>query len=332
LPPPIEPSLTLLTPRPGTYSSSRVTITGKATNLKTVQLYDGKNLLTNALSVDSLGNFVFQTPALADGKHVFKGVDPASGKVSNELEIFIDMTAPETIQVSFDPSGPLPPDTEVKVTIRAPEPLSGANLLLDGVLTPLIPSGDAFVGNLTTPSTPGDYPVDVTVLDLLGNESQHPQTAQIRVLESSQKAEDLSAPSLVSSVSAQSGDLKVTLFWAPASDDFGIKAYRVEYEGIASHQNCSSVKSFSQFNITPDDRVQWYVDGLRDDLRYCFCVKAIDTAGNISPSCFVLEGMTNGFAGTPRAVPRSGSGFILPFLISLFFAGGIFLFFHRRVS
>lgn len=326
-----ETSLSILTPRPGTFRTSRVTITGETNGCETVKLTDGTFVLIDGLEVDQAGNFVFQTPTLADGVHQFKATCGEDAAVmSNEVSIKVDRTAPQNITVNVDPSGNLAKGQPFDVTVSADEPLAGASSVFLDVLTPHELEGENFVTTLTAPQECGDYPVDVTATDLLGNEKQFPEAAIIHVCGEGvgedpwngdgngdgdgnggdNSSRDTVAPTAVTNVTAESGEGKVTLFWSPARDNGAVQNYRVEFGCVPLDSGEEVV--MDQFNNVPDNRTQWYVDGLSDTEKCTFQVIAIDEEGNESPASDTLQAVTLGaqaniHASAPQELEKSGT-------------------------
>ncbi len=338
---PSDTGLTLLTPKPGTLRSSRVTITGEAQDgITHVRLQDGEAILIGELEVDSQGNFVYQTAALEDGTHKFKAYDVDSDIESNEITIQIDKTPPADLTIDIPTDQTLEPGQEFEINVKANEPLSGVSVVFQDVLTQMIPSGDGFQVTLTAPLEGGEYPVSIVATDLLGNEGEEPEagiiTVATEVVGEIPVESDQVAPTGVTNVSAQSGDGKITLFWSPAKDNAGIANYRVEFTSVGLDEETPSELTFNQFNLTPDDRTQWYVDELGDDQRYYFRVIAIDQDGNESPASEMIESVTTGaqefMLSSAPELERSGAGIsIAAILIALIGGIGVMMF-SRKIS
>jgi len=122
----------------------------------------------------------------------------------------------------------------------------------------------------------------------------------------------------------------VTLFWSPAKDNVGIKNYRVEFGDAETGEG--------DFNIVPDNRTQWYIDGLLDDREYFFQVIAIDEMGNESPVSKKVFAMTAGstmhsVAPKPDELEKSGgTAPFWPIIIAVLAGGGILLLSKRRAA
>ncbi|MCF7917554.1 Ig-like domain-containing protein [Candidatus Gracilibacteria bacterium] len=338
-----DPSLRILTPRPGTFRTSRITITGESTGCSAVKLEDGTFVLVDGLDTDKMGNFVFQTPILADGVHILKATcSDNTALVSNEVSLKIDRTAPANIQAVVVPSGNLAQGQQFTVTVSADEPLSNASAVFIGVLTPLQAQGEKLITTLTAPNACGEYPVDVTASDLLGNEKKFPSAAIIIVCgegagnggATGEPDASKIAPLVVTNVSAESGDGKVTLFWSPAKDNGPIKNYKVEFGSVPL--DSSEIPIFDQSNQVPDNRTQWYVDGLSDTAKYSFRVIAIDEQGNESPASDVIQSITLGaeanmHQSAPIELEKSGSTTSLwPFVLALLAGVGVLIMARRR--
>ncbi|MCF7830487.1 hypothetical protein K9M41_00615 [Candidatus Gracilibacteria bacterium] len=343
---PMQKSIVLLTPRPGTYRSSRVTITGEAVDCEgnTIRLVDGPTVLSSSVEVDARGNFVYQTPGLADGVHIFQGICVVDAElVSNQLQIRIDRAAPEKVTVEVTPTGCVSPGGEFTVTVHANEPLSKVDLIFQGVLSHLEAGDGVFEGSFVAPKQSGQtYPLGVTAADLLGNELEYPGAAVLETCvaeEVVEPATDEIAPVTVTNVSAESGEGKVTLLWSPADDNEGVENYRVEY-GCQDLNAESEEVVFDQVNVVPDNRTQWYIDNISDNEKCFFQVVAIDAEGNESPPSNPIESLTLGAQMKVTTfveeevdeLEDSGRSTPLPFIFAIVAGLGVLILSYRRRS
>jgi hypothetical protein len=132
------------------------------------------------------------------------------------------------------------------------------------------------------------------------------------------------APTAVGSLQAEPGDKKITLFWSPAKDDRGIARYKILF-GL-------SPDNLDQENQTPDQRTQWYVDGLMESQKYFFQVFAIDLDENIGTGSQIVEASTLGeLKNSAPKTPTSGAPSQLPIWLALL-SGVLFWFWTRRRS
>jgi hypothetical protein len=291
------------------------------------------------LATDNAGAFVYQTPALADGTHEFQAIcADDEALVSEKVRIEIDRTPPTVMSVEINPDRALKPGEIFSVTVGSSESLAGAWCIFQDVLTPLEPAFNKFSGAILAPTECGEYPLNCTISDLLGNELEEPQAAMIKVCaDEPAEVPEVSIevpPTAVSNLFGQSEEGQVTLFWSPAEDDNEVSRYRVNFG------TCG--ESLNGLNVTPDNRTQWYIDGLESCQKYCFAVTAVDNEG--------LESvMSNEVEGTPLCpdplhsaptTPQSGPGddveitntMNLPVWILALMAGvGVLLMVRRRV-
>lgn len=339
-----EPGIEILSPRPGMVSSSRITITGKAIGTNYVRLVDGPTVLVEELEVDASGEFVYQTPALADGTHRFRASSLDDSLVSQEVMITVDQSAPTVMALDLDPRRPLEPKEPFFIKVSSNEPLSKARCVVDEILTELDLSGDKFVGNFQAPSACGSYPIGCTIADLLGNELEEPNAEVLKVCGGDGNGEedpsdagdfddgsdgsnggstDDIAPTAVTNLSAVGGDERVTLFWSPAKDNTQVANYRVAYG--------TSEGALNEFNTTPDDRTQWYVDGLVPGTKYFFQVFAMDSAGKTGVGSNIVQATPSGVGykeSAPKPPTTGGNNYWLP--LGMAALAGFFFFGFRR--
>ncbi len=319
-----EDGITILTPLPGTFRSSRVTITGKAIGTQYIKIEDGPTMLIEELEVDPGGEFVYQTPALADGTHKFRATSVDGELVSEEVTIQIDQSPPTVMLVEIKPKKSMSENEAFTINVASDEPLSAASCVLNEVKTPLTLSGDKFVGTFQAPNKCGVYPISCTIADLLGNELSEPNAEVLEVCASN--SNNKVAPTAITNLSATAGEEKVTLFWSPAKDDRGVAQYRIIY-GTAK-------TSMNQVNVTPDNRTQWYVDGLEKGRKYFFQVFALDADGQASVGSNIVEAMTLGESihnSAPKNTPTSGGNHWIPAGMALIIGGIFFIITRRRV-
>lgn len=315
-----------------TFSSSRITISGSATRCGIVSLADGPIELIDELPVDASGTYVYQTPSLADGVHIFQATcveDPSL--VSNKVQITIDRSPPQVMSAVCANGESVLPGGSFDIKIGASDELSGVRCIFAGQQVELNGVDTKnYVTTLRAPLAEAEYPVECTIADLLGNETTETNICVISVgtpqvepeLEQEVEVveEENLPPLAVLNLQAQPGDDRATLIWSPAVDDHGVKQYKVEY----------GIEEFLDFNITPDPRTQWYVL-MPECTTYKFRVTAIDTHG--------LEGEISNevISSTPcpevehPAPPKTGTGAQLWIIISSLLAGvGAVIVLRRR--
>ncbi len=319
---PAEKGITFVTPEPGIYNTSRLTLTGRASGLETVKIVDGPTVLIEEMPVSKdTGEFIFQTPTLAEGMHKFQAMSMDSQTKSEELEIRIDRTPPSVMAVEVIPDEEMDPGQIFKVRITSNEAIATAFCDFNQEAWEFSAAGEAFERDLTAPMECGDYPLGCTISDPVGNEFSQPDAAIIRVCKTNV------SPTAVMNLSAKPEDKKVTLFWSPATDDKEVVQYKIKFGTSEDDRN--------QENITPDNRTQWYVDNLINETKYYFQVIAIDNDGLESvPSRTVEATPTGGMHEAPPKLEKSGGGGDLYFigLIAVSILAGGMLFMVRRAG
>lgn len=130
-------------------------------------------------------------------------------------------------------------------------------------------------------------------------------------------------PLAVTNLTAEPGEKKITLFWSPAQDDGGIATYRVEY-------GMGDANEFPNVQETPDNRTQWYIDGLEEATKYTFRIVAIDLDGNEGPPSRAVSSTTLGepLHGTAPLIQAGAKTWIAGFL-SVLVGFGMMLMFRR---
>ncbi len=342
-----DPKLTIDIPTNGSsFNSARVTISGTSVQCSVVKLVDGQITLIDNLAVDESNKYVYQTPSLADGIHVFQAICMDDETLlSNKVAITIDRTPPQVISVTTDPAGPFCGGEKANIIVGG-EDLESVNCVFNEQIFNLAKNDQGkFATEILIPDQKGDFPVECTVSDLLGNSVTEPNAAVISVdkanceppaeentEEEEEKPANL-APTAVLNLTAKSGEIeKVTLFWSPATDDKAIKNYKINFA------KCSEKENLDQENQTPDDRTQWYVTPLEPCETYCFQVTAYDEDGLTSPPSNIAEGTPfcpeeqqeqNHSSAPPTKTPTSGNGTTLAIIIAIL-SGFVMLFLSRR--
>ncbi len=177
-----EKGIQIESPEPGSYNLSRVTIKGKAFGTQMVKIIDGPTLLVESLPVDQdTGDFMFQTPTLADGAHKFQVISMDESLKSEELFIRIDRMPPTVMAVELIPDEEMKPSQDFQIKVASSEPLSASNCTFDTTKVELNNAGDYFLIDTLAPPKCGKYPMTCTIADLLGNEFTEPRAAMVRV-------------------------------------------------------------------------------------------------------------------------------------------------------
>ncbi|PID70637.1 hypothetical protein CSB37_00950 [bacterium DOLZORAL124_38_8] len=176
---------------------------------------------------------------------------------------------------------------------------------------------NSFSGQFVAADTPGKNTMNIKAVFEDGSTEE--VTHSFDVSEALQNA----APTSIQNLQAKPGNQKVTLFWTPAKDDQGVKNYKINYNVCG--------QPLTKLNITPDDRTQWYVDGLTNHVKYCFTVTPIDIKELEGPASNEAEATPAGTKNTVKQAPKSGgvdSAWVNGLIV--FVIGLGFLFIKRR--
>lgn len=308
----------VITPVSGTYSQNVQSISGSAPSGTTVKIFDNDQEI-GSVAIGSGGSYAYQTAPLADGDHSIYVVTADAGgtvlQTSETVTVTIDTTPPSVDEVIIEPVSGIKTGDVITVKVLSEPNLSEAALVFNAEIFELSPSLDQdgmYVSSLQAPANPGEYPLDILLVDELGNEAtykdealvtittdgtgsvtQEPSTetpggTQETVAEPAEQPELISppsgdAPSQVFGVIVFGSDGRITLVWEAANDDGTIDHYKIYY-GLDPVNLSDSVD-------TMDASTTWYVPGLENGKEYYFAVSAVDNDGLESA---VMSELVNG--------------------------------------
>ncbi|MFC1810773.1 fibronectin type III domain-containing protein [Patescibacteria group bacterium] len=305
--------LVISSPTEGTYSHNEITITGTAPSTDlTIQFFDNDAPLGET-SVENDQSFSYQTDELIDGSHTLLalGLDNADTiqYTSSEITFEIDTSAPEVEDIEFSPDTGIKTGEILEITVTSePNVFQGAVVFnVDIAELEQDPTDSTkYIASIQAPLETGTYPIDVILIDELGNEGSYTDVATIEITESGEgtiigeeeeeEPEEIvdTPPSDVFGVQSASSDSKVTLTWQAASDDSGVEYYRI-YFGLTP-------SNLSQVVDTLEDNTTWYIPNLVNGNEYFFAVAAVDDTGQESSnSSSIVSGIP--FTEIPMFVP-----------------------------
>ncbi len=295
----IKPIIT--SPAAGTFSQNNLAISGSAPASYTVKIFDnGKEMGT--VQADNSGKFTYQTIPLIDGQHNIYVVaidqNQAVKGTSDTIQVTIDTTAPELDEVSLNPTDNVKPGQAIKIDVLSEENLSQAAAVFQNDIIALNSSIDKpghYIGSVQAPNTPGAYPIDVILVDQLGNQGSFKAKAQVvvtngdainsetqtQITQESKPVEGL--PGRVSGLISYVGDKKVTLTWNATTSENPVMHYRVYYGNSAAN-----LESYAD---TKDASTTWYVPNLENGKQYYFAVTAFNNAGESSIKSDIVSGI-----------------------------------------
>ncbi len=282
---------TIESPVAGAYSQKTQAISGKAPSGMTVKIFDNQ-VEVGSTQADTDGKFNFQIPSLIDGEHNVYVVTVDSAQTvkgtSSTVTFTIDTTPPKIDQVELDPKDAVKPLQSVKVKVYTEEKLSQAAIVFNSNITQLtadIDKPNIYTGSLQAPGARGVYPIDVILVDQLGNEGSYKASAQVTVGDTKGAADSSGVagqtkqtqsgfgipPAKVTGVIAYSSDKRVTLVWDAVSGGTSTKYYNLYY-GLDANVLDRSAK-------TKDAGTTWYIPNLDNGKTYYFAVTAVDASG-----------------------------------------------------
>ncbi len=115
---------------------------------------------------------------------------------------------------------------------------------------------------------------------------------------------DTTAPSDVSNLKATAGDASVNLTWDVATDNVGVKGYKLYY-GSKSVTNDGG--SYEKGPVDMGNKISYTVNGLTDGTKYYFAATAYDAAGNESQNYSVEASATPLHGSADTQAPKVAS-------------------------
>ncbi len=265
------PGILIENPVAGTFSNDIQVVSGVVGPGERISVYDNDVLLTTLLAGIE-GKFTYTTPVLADGVHnLYIAVLDNNGTIDRTSAVVtfnIDTTAPELSRIEILPDGEIYASSKVEIRMFLDEELTEAAMLFDGGIYDFERYEDSYYFvKFNAPAVPGDYNIDLVLVDLLGNETRMEKRATLNVL----PAAAVVLPS-VSNLIAVPNDTRIVLNWDELiAVDSQIAYYRVFY-GTDSTRLIHAVDTFTNSNT-------WYIPKLENGVRYYFAVVAVGLDG-----------------------------------------------------
>lgn len=262
--------LQIESPTSTVYSENRILVKGKTDpGLEVVVLEGGAEFYTFDAEVD--GSFTELLPPLEDGVYDFRfRVGETLSSIIN-LEIRTGGVSVRSFVLSKNEVSPVELiDVELELTSGA----NSASIILNGVKSDLFKqdvTGTYFTGQVTSPVGNGQYPVNLMVIDDLGNASTI-ESSEVVVVTGEEIREDVNASSSkIDNITGASLDKRVKLNWsAPNGRD--VLFYSIKY-GV-SPDNLGLIVD------TNTSSTEWYVPNLENDREYYFRVFAVSPNGD----------------------------------------------------
>lgn len=303
-------SPTINSPVAGTYRKKDVVLSGTAGAGDQLIIFDNDTSV-GQVSADGSGRFSFELKNLSQGDHKLRvGLTDGTGRVlafSSSVDIKIDTNAPGIDEVKVFPRDTVTKGTSVLIKVYSDRDVAEAAIIMNNKiyeLTKVLSEPGAYSVSLPAPATLGNYPVDVIIIDKLGNEANSTAAITLKVVQDStfRTADndtatpatpfpavtsnnintDPDAPSKPLELKSIGSDSRVTLTWEASTDNTYITKYKVFY-GIEADNLIVSVNTF-------DAATRWYIPNLTNGQTYFFAVAGIDSDGKTGSLSEVVEG------------------------------------------
>lgn len=290
-----EGDFTLISPASGSYSSNDVLVQGEADYGYVAVIYIDEEEVAKT-EVEAENTFEYTIEDLEDGTFDIY-VDIADTTVNEDGEeevvevietsdietIEIDTSTPELVQLTVDPEGTLIPSETVTLTVLSESELEEVTVLFNEEVYEFEETTTAgkYEIEIVMPETEGEYSMDITLIDALGNEVQYRDQATLTVAEETEEEvveeeviEEVVEIPAPTGLSSSSGREEVTLSWeaAEVGDAVTVEFYRIYY-GPAKDALLAT-------DETLDSSTSWVMSDLTGKEIYYFAVAAVDSDGN----------------------------------------------------
>jgi hypothetical protein len=266
-------------PLPGTYSNSIQVVSGVTSPGTKLKVFDNDLELASIVS-DFTGSFSYTTTSLLDGSHKLYVAEVNDVgtivKTSANVNFNIDTQAPEISNVLIEPAELAQGGTgTIKVLVN--DEMSSVSAVINGNLVELAEAGEGVYQSVfAAPPLAGNYPVEIVLVDLLGNESRLKNQAAVMVAK--KPVEVVKLPPDVTGLKARAENERVVLLWdAVVTSDIPIDHFRIFY-GNSPNELTEAIDTFT-------NALGWYVPNLRNGSDFYFAVVAI-AANNESSAHF----------------------------------------------
>ncbi|MBN2306972.1 fibronectin type III domain-containing protein [Candidatus Peregrinibacteria bacterium] len=280
--PDVSSSLSIKSPVDGgKFGSNIIIITGQGDPNINLKIFDDDVKIGDS-ETDSDGFFSFQARNLAAGNHSFY-VMSGSGEVSRSVSITVDTLPPVLNAITISPDGIVQPGKTLNVVISSEPGLEQVSVKIMEIERNLVAEygqPGTYTTSINAPEKAGKYPVDVILVDELGNRSELQAQKTIQV-----ESEAVTAPPQVQNLEGIAGDFEVLLTWdAVSGHSTGIASYKVDYG--TDHED------LDQSAQTEGSATSLKITDLQNETQYFFSVKAVDAKGLESEEGSVVIAVT----------------------------------------
>ncbi len=267
VPSPTSSDLSIKSPADGSeLGSNLVIITGQGKENINLKVFDNDTKIGET-ETDGDGFFSFEAKNLDSASHTFYAMTD-DGKVSKSVTITVDTLAPTLSAFKINAEGDVVPGTQVTITVQSEPNLEDAKLRVQGIEEPMTEStseAGTYEATVAAPSSSGQFPIDVILIDSLSNKAEFRNQSVISV----QAPED-QGPSKVEGLEGTPGDTVIDLSWmAIENHERDIQKYRISYGTL--------MDNLDQTVDTLDNSTAWQLRDLTNDIQYFVAITAIDS-------------------------------------------------------
>lgn len=309
--PPSSFELDITSPSSGTYSQKNIVISGTApsTDLK-IQIFDN-DVTLDTVDVENDRTFSYEAIDLLEGSHSIYAIALDASDIiqftSEEINFEVDTTAPQIEDFSYEPNDKINPGDIIDITVITDESVFQGAVVFNIDIAELEQDDNdslKYTTSIPAPTETGSYPIDVILVDELGNEGSYTDVAILTIGEPAivepddeePIEEDDLPPSDIFGVRSQGSDGRVTLKWESATDDNHVDHYKIYY-GL-------SPADLKVFVSTSDNKTTWYIPNLQNGNEYFFSIVAVDDQGQESDN---LSSIVSGTPFLPQTLADSDS-------------------------
>lgn len=255
------------------YTENRLLVQGNTEpGLEIVVLEGGAEFTRFDAEVD--GSFTELLPPIEDGTYTFQFQVNETLSSPIQVEIRTGGIGVRSLDLSSESVSPL---ELISVELELTSTANSASIILNGIKTDLFKqdvTGTFFTGQVTGPSTSGQYPLNIMIVDELGNTETVENASVITVsgnISDDESTNDPVVSGQILGLIAEGQDKRVRLSWnAPSGVD--VIFYTIKF-GL-------SPDALSSMVDTTSSTTEWFVPNLQNDVPYYFQVFAVNTLGD----------------------------------------------------
>lgn len=227
---------------------------------------------------DDTGNFLFTSVDLPQDKNVlqvrlYDGNDQVIGS-SKSINVTVSTEGPVFTSAEFLSGSSVQAGAIFTVSVTSESGLDDVTVsLVSGSLSQILQESDepgVYVGSLTAPTDAGEYPIDIELVDALGNTTSRPGALTLVVLPAPEPA--------FQNVKTQAVGDKVRFTFTVINAPENLSKFQIR--GEASSGSDINVETFTIDQIFTGGLYSWYIPGVAPE-SYVFTIQGVDTTGQV---------------------------------------------------